>query len=69
MYEYFCCLTGTTILLDGIKMQQVFFRFTEDVRHRWQTQGLRAEPGPPPCFIRPDTLFLPGGSAELLLNR
>ena len=36
--------------------------------HRWQTQGLRAESGPPPCFIQPGTLFLSDGSAELLLN-
>ena len=38
----------------------------EPLGHRWQTQGLRAESGPPPCFIQPDTLFLPSGSAELL---
>ena len=31
--------------------------------------GPRAESGPPPCFIRPCTLFLPGGSAELSLNQ
>ena len=36
--------------------------------HRWQTQGLHAESGPPPCFIRPGTLFLPGGSTDLSLN-
>ena len=36
--------------------------------HRWQTQGPWAESGPLPCFIRPGTLFLPGGSAELSLN-
>ena len=36
------------------------------LHHRWQTQGPRAESGPPPCFIWPGTLFLPGGSAELL---
>ena len=28
----------------------------------------RGESGPPPCFILPSTLFLPGGSAELSLN-
>ena len=38
------------------------------LNHRWQTQGLWAESSPPPCFIRPSTLFLPGGSAELSLN-
>ena len=36
--------------------------------HRWQTQGPQAESGPPPCFILPSTLFLPGSRAELLLN-
>ena len=36
--------------------------------HRWQTQGPQAESGPPPCFILPGTLFLPGSSAKLLLN-
>ena len=36
--------------------------------HRWQTQGLRAESGPPPCFIQPNTLFLPSDRAELSLN-
>ena len=35
--------------------------------HRWQTQGPLAESGPPPCFILPSTLFLPGGSAKLLI--
>ena len=35
---------------------------------RWQTQGPWAESGPPPCFIRPGTLFLPTGNAELSLN-
>ena len=42
--------------------------FTLDnyLRPRWQTQGLRAESGPPPCFILPGTLFLPSGSAKLL---
>ena len=39
-----------------------------DLGHRWQTQGSRAKPGPPPCFIRPGMLFLPGGSTELSLN-
>ena len=34
--------------------------------HRWQTQGPWAESSPPPCFIQPSTLFLPGGNAELL---
>ena len=34
--------------------------------HRWQTQGPWAESSPPPCFIWPGTLFLPGGSAKLL---
>ena len=34
--------------------------------HRWQTQGPWAESGPPPCFIQPGTLFLPGSSTELL---
>ena len=37
-----------------------------DLGHRWQAQGLRAESGPPPCFIRPGTVFLPSSSAELL---
>ena len=41
---------------------------TEGLEHRGQTQGLRAESGPPPRFIRPSTLFLPGGSAELSLK-
>ena len=36
------------------------------LRHRWQTQGPQAESSPPPCFIWPSTLFLSGGSAELL---
>ena len=36
--------------------------------HRWQTKGLQAESGPPPCFIRPGTLFLSGSSTELSLN-
>ena len=36
--------------------------------HRWQKQGPRAESGPPPYFIWSGTLFLPGGSIELLLN-
>ena len=34
--------------------------------HSWQTQGPRAESGPPPCFICPSTLFLPSGSTEFL---
>ena len=34
--------------------------------HRWQTQDPQAEFGPPPGFIRPSILFLPGGSAGLL---
>ena len=34
--------------------------------HRGHTQGLRAASGPLPCFIRPSTLFLPGGSTEPL---
>ena len=38
------------------------------VHHRWQTQGLRAESGPPPCSIWPGTLFVPHGSAELSIN-
>ena len=33
---------------------------------RWQTQGLKAESGPPPCFIRPITMFLPSSSTQLL---
>ena len=36
------------------------------VDHKCQTQGLWAESGPPPCFILPGTLFLPGRSAKLL---
>ena len=42
--------------------------FLKLLGHRWQTQDPWAESGPPPCFIRPCTLFLPGGSAELSLN-
>ena len=38
------------------------------LQHRWQTQGLWAKSGPPPCFIWPGTLFLPSSSAELSLN-
>ena len=38
------------------------------LQHRWQTQGLWAKSGPPPCFIRPGTLFLLGGPAEPSLN-
>ena len=34
----------------------------EPIGHRWQTQGLGAESGPPPCFIRPGTLFLPAAA-------
>ena len=33
-------------------------------RQRWQTQGPQAESGPPPCFIWPGTLFLPGSSSS-----
>ena len=36
--------------------------------HRWQTQGPRAESGPPLRLIWPGTLFLPGGSTKLSLN-
>ena len=36
------------------------------IEHRWQTQGPQAESGPPPCFIRPGTLFLPGSGTALL---
>ena len=36
------------------------------LKHRWQTQGLWAKSGPPPCFIRPSTLFLPSSSAKFL---
>ena len=32
--------------------------------HRRQTQGPQAKSGPPPCFILPRALFLPGGSAS-----
>ena len=38
----------------------------ERLKHRRQTQGPRAESGPPPGFIRPGSLFLPGSSTELL---
>ena len=38
------------------------------ITHRSQTQGPQAESSPPPCFIWPCTLFLPGGSAQLSLN-
>lgn len=37
------------------------------LEHRWQTQCPRADSGPPPCFIPPDTLP-PSGSTELSLN-
>ena len=48
--------------------QGVYLEFSDSLDHSWQTQGPQAESGPPPCFIQPDTLFLPGGSAELSLN-
>ena len=35
------------------------------LRHRWHTQGPWAESGPPPCFIRPGTLFPRSDSVEL----
>ena len=38
------------------------------VRHRRQTQGLQAKPGPPPCFTWPSTLFLPGSSTSSRLT-
>ena len=40
----------------------------EGVGYRWETEGLQAKSGPPPCFIQPGTLFLPSGSAKLSLN-
>ena len=36
--------------------------------HRWQTHGQWAESGPPPCFIRPGNLFLPGSAKLLALS-
>ena len=41
-------------------------KLCKQLEHRRQPQGPWAESGPPPCFIQPSTLFLPGGSAELL---
>ena len=38
------------------------------LKHRWQTQGLWAKSGPPPCFIRPVPRFYLGGSTKLSLN-
>ena len=38
------------------------------IHHSWHTQGPQAKSGPPPCFIRPGTLFLSSGSTELSLN-
>ena len=38
----------------------------DGLEHRWQTQVPKAESGPPPCFIWPSTLFLPGRSASSL---
>ena len=40
---------------------------TVALNHRWQTQGLRAKSSPPPGFIRPGALFLPGSITELLV--
>ena len=42
--------------------------FKELLWHRGQTQGPRAESGPPPGLTRPGTLFPPSGSTELSLN-
>ena len=36
------------------------------IRPQAANKGPWAEPGPPPCFIRPGTLFLPVSSAEPL---
>ena len=32
------------------------------LRHRWQTQGPRAESGPPPCFIQLAPCFYPAAA-------
>ena len=40
--------------------------FLDPLFHRWQTQGPQTESRPLPCFIHHSTLFLPGGSDELL---
>ena len=48
----------------SIKKTQEEMKVT--LSHRWQTQGLRAESGSPPCFIQPSTLFLPISSTEHL---
>ena len=40
-----------------------------NLEHKWQTQDLLAESGPPPFFIWPGTLFLPGASTKLSLNK
>ena len=45
------------------------FSNVSDIDYRWQTQGPRAESGPPPGFIQPSTLSLPGSSTELLAPR
>ena len=47
-------------------LKPALFIVLEHLGHLWQTQGPWAESGPPPCFIWPGTVFLPGSSAELL---
>ena len=64
-------LTLSTPQLHGLPTQsianpEVLLEMARGLAHRWQTQGLWAESGPPPCFLLPGALFLPGGSTELL---
>ena len=50
------------------KINKETVALNDTVDHKGQTQGPWAKSGPPPCFIWPGNLFLPGSSVELSLN-
>ena len=54
--------------LDRLFERMAIYNSSECMSQVANTRPSRAEPSPPPCFIRPGTLFLPGGSAELSLD-
>ena len=49
-----------------VHLKAIFLCSSLPLTHRWQTEGRRAESGPPPCCIRPSTLFLPQGQRRAL---
>ena len=64
--DYYCQLEFFDLYYSQIHVTTSVIGSTYSTGGKHKARG--AESVPPPCFIQPGTLFLPGGSTDLSLN-